>query len=65
MKNLTFTFTIEQVNTLLQALSVQSYKEVVGLINKIETEAKEQLSEEKTKVEEVEVEEVKEKTSKK
>jgi hypothetical protein len=63
MKNLTFTFTIEQVNTLLQALSVQSYKEVVGLINKIETEAKEQLGQEEPKVEEVEVEEVKEKTS--
>jgi hypothetical protein len=63
MKNLTFTFTIEQVNTLLQALSVQSYKEVVGLINKIETEAKEQLGQEELKVEEVEVEEVKEKTS--
>jgi hypothetical protein len=54
MKNLTFTFTVEQVNTLLQALASQPYQSVVGLINQIERDAKQQLSQEEDKSEELE-----------
>jgi hypothetical protein len=54
MKNLTFTFTVEQVNTLLQALASQPYQSVAGLINQIERDAKQQLSQEEDKSEELE-----------
>lgn len=44
MKELNFTFTLDETNLILQALGTMPFQQVYSIIHKIHTQAQEQLS---------------------